>query len=147
MALSALVALTLTPRCARPCSSRLRRRNRRAASSTFNRGVERSQLAYQGRLGVVTQPRRWMAFYLLLVVMVALYAQMPTGFLPVEDQGQVTPVLHAGRYADGAYRSVGRADQPLLHGAREARTWMWCSWWSAATMPAPARTPGRAFSP
>ncbi len=53
--------------------------------------MERSQDAYRRRLGgVVAAPKRWMAFYLLVIVaMVALYARMPTGFLPVEDQGQV----------------------------------------------------------
>ena len=93
MALSALVALTLTPAlCAtllKPASA-MKPPGRFFAA--FNRGVERSQNAYRGKLGgIVAHPRRWMAFYVLLVIgVVVLYARMPTGFLPVEDQGQVT---------------------------------------------------------
>ncbi|WP_258223392.1 efflux RND transporter permease subunit, partial [Stenotrophomonas sp. HMWF023] len=93
MALSALVALTLTPAlCATLLKPSSAQKPPGRFFAAFNRGVERSQSAYQGRLGgVVAHPRRWMAFYLLLVIaMIALYARMPTGFLPVEDQGQVT---------------------------------------------------------
>jgi multidrug efflux pump len=93
MALSALVALTLTPAlCATLLKPSSAQKPPGRFFAAFNRGVERSQSAYQGKLsGVVARPRRWMAFYLLVVVaMGVLYARMPTGFLPVEDQGQVT---------------------------------------------------------
>ncbi|MFN4162214.1 MAG: efflux RND transporter permease subunit, partial [Stenotrophomonas sp.] len=92
MALSALVALTLTPAlCATLLKPSSAQKPPGRFFAWFNRGVERSQEGYRARLaGVVARPRRWMAFYLLLIVgMVALYARMPTGFLPVEDQGQV----------------------------------------------------------
>ncbi len=92
MALSALVALTLTPAL---CATLLKPVEKERAPGRFfrwfNRGVERGQHAYQRRLGgVLVQPRRWMALYAVVALaMVALYARMPTGFLPVEDQGQV----------------------------------------------------------
>ncbi|OAX57607.1 efflux RND transporter permease subunit [Xanthomonas graminis] len=92
MALSALVALTLTPAlCATLLKPVEKERQLGRFFRWFNRGVERSQQAYQRRLGtLLRQPRRWMALYVLIVLaMAALYARMPTGFLPVEDQGQV----------------------------------------------------------
>ncbi|MFC6839265.1 efflux RND transporter permease subunit [Xanthomonas theicola] len=91
MALSALVALTLTPAL---CATLLKPVEKERAPGRFfhwfNRGVERGQQAYQRRLGtLLRQPRRWMALYAAIVLaMAALYARMPTGFLPVEDQGQ-----------------------------------------------------------
>jgi len=92
MALSALVALTLTPAlCATLLKPVEKERQLGRFFRWFNRGVERSQHAYQRRLGtMLRQPRRWMALYAVIVLaMAALYARMPTGFLPVEDQGQV----------------------------------------------------------
>jgi len=92
MALSALVALTLTPAlCATLLKPVEKERQLGRFFRWFNRGVERSQHAYQRRLGtLLRQPRRWMALYVVIVLaMAALYARMPTGFLPVEDQGQV----------------------------------------------------------
>ncbi|WP_068830127.1 efflux RND transporter permease subunit [Xanthomonas cerealis] len=92
MALSALVALTLTPAlCATLLKPVEKERQLGRFFRWFNRGVERSQQAYQRRLGtLLRQPRRWMALCVLIVLaMAALYARMPTGFLPVEDQGQV----------------------------------------------------------
>ncbi|MCS4231510.1 MAG: efflux RND transporter permease subunit [Stenotrophomonas chelatiphaga] len=92
MALSALVALTLTPAL---CATLLKPADKERPPGRFfrwfNRGVERTQHAYQGRLGrIVAHPRRWMAFYLVVLVAVGLlYTRMPTGFLPVEDQGLV----------------------------------------------------------
>ncbi|KLD73948.1 efflux RND transporter permease subunit [Xanthomonas hyacinthi] len=92
MALSALVALTLTPAlCATLLKPVEKQRQLGRFFRWFNRGVERGQQAYQRRLGtLLRQPRRWMALYVAIVLaMAALYARMPTGFLPVEDQGQV----------------------------------------------------------
>jgi multidrug efflux pump len=92
MALSALIALTLTPAlCATLLKPVEKERKPGRFFQWFNRGVERTQGAYQRRLGALLgQPKRWMALYAVVaLVMVALYMRMPTGFLPVEDQGQV----------------------------------------------------------
>ncbi len=92
MALSALVALTLTPAlCATLLAPVERERPQGRFFRGFNRLVERSQAGYQSRLGrLLDRPRRWVALYLLVVLVVAvLYQRLPTGFLPVEDQAQV----------------------------------------------------------
>ncbi|WP_045760566.1 efflux RND transporter permease subunit [Xanthomonas albilineans] len=92
MALSALVALTLTPAlCATLLKPVEQERKLSRFFQWFNRSVERGQDAYQRRLDtLLRRPRRWMALYALVVLaMVVLYARTPTGFLPVEDQGQV----------------------------------------------------------
>ncbi|HBK46694.1 MAG TPA: hydrophobe/amphiphile efflux-1 family RND transporter, partial [Xanthomonadaceae bacterium] len=92
MALSAFIALTLTPAlCATLLKPVEKERRPGRFFRWFNRNVERGQDAYRRRMGVLlTRPGRWMALYALVVVaMVALYLRMPTGFLPVEDQGQV----------------------------------------------------------
>ncbi|TBV76343.1 efflux RND transporter permease subunit [Pseudoxanthomonas winnipegensis] len=93
MALSALVALTLTPAlCATLLKPVEKERRPGRFFQWFNRSVERSQHAYQRRLGVLlTHPKRWMALYaVVVVVMAVLYLRMPTSFLPVEDQGQLS---------------------------------------------------------
>ena len=93
MALSALVALTLTPAlCATLLKPVEKERRPGRFFQWFNRSVERSQHAYQRRLGVLlTRPKRWMALYaVVVVVMAVLYLRMPTSFLPVEDQGQLS---------------------------------------------------------
>ncbi len=92
MVLSAIVALTLTPAlCATLLKPAAAHRPQGRFFRWFNGAVERSQQGYQRRLGrIVGAPKRWMAFYLLVMVAVgALYMRMPTGFLPVEDQGLV----------------------------------------------------------
>ena len=92
MALSALVALTLTPAlCATLLAPADKERPPGRFFRWFNGRVDHAQGAYQDRLGrIVAHPRRWMAFYLVILVAVGvLYARMPTGFLPVEDQGMV----------------------------------------------------------
>ncbi|MBD8697012.1 efflux RND transporter permease subunit [Stenotrophomonas sp. CFBP 13718] len=92
MVLSALVALTLTPAL---CATLLKPADKERPPGRFfrwfNGRVERTQASYRAGLArVVGRPRRWMVFYLLVVVAVAgLYLRMPTGFLPVEDQGLV----------------------------------------------------------
>ncbi|QNR96579.1 efflux RND transporter permease subunit [Stenotrophomonas sp. 169] len=92
MVLSALVALTLTPAL---CATLLKPADKERPPGRFfrwfNDRVERTQASYRAGLAhVVGRPRRWMVLYLLVVVAVAgLYLRMPTGFLPVEDQGLV----------------------------------------------------------
>ncbi len=92
MVLSALVALTLTPAL---CATLLKPADKERPPGRFfrwfNGRVEHTQASYRAGLAhVVGRPRRWMVFYLLVVVAVAgLYLRMPTGFLPVEDQGLV----------------------------------------------------------
>ncbi len=90
MALSVLVALTLTPAL---CASMLKRRDvhapRRGPLAAFARGfaslTNRYGLAVDG---ILKRPIRVGLIYLLLVGgMGWLFVQTPTGFLPEEDQG------------------------------------------------------------
>jgi len=91
MVLSVLVALTLTPSlCAgllQPNAEHPRGRFFRA----FNRGVDYSQNKYGRGLRFILSHRLLFSLLALLTVglMTWQYTRMPTGFLPVEDQGSV----------------------------------------------------------
>lgn len=91
MVLSVLVALTLTPAlCAgllRPASH-----DKRGWFFTrFNRVVDRSQQGYGRGLTHILAHKGLYSLVALLIagVMIWQYFRMPTGFLPVEDQGSV----------------------------------------------------------
>ncbi len=91
MVLSVLVALILTPAL---CAMLLKpaahgRGPRRGFFGWFNRGFERSRLAYHsGVLHVLGRTGRWLAIYAVVIVAVGLlFVRMPTSFLPDEDQG------------------------------------------------------------
>jgi multidrug efflux pump len=89
MALSVVVALTLTPAL---CASLLRKSDhpaRRGPFGLFNRGFDAVLRGYGGSVGwIVRRPLRVGLVYVVLGVgMVMLFARTPTGFLPDEDQG------------------------------------------------------------
>ncbi|WP_318248284.1 efflux RND transporter permease subunit [Novosphingobium percolationis] len=90
MALSVLVALTLTPAL---CATLLAREEKPKGRffDAFNGRYDRLQSGYQGRLQrFVGRPRPWMlAFVGLTGAMALLYARLPTSFLPDEDQGNL----------------------------------------------------------
>jgi len=90
MALSVVVALTLTPAL---CASMLKRHTghdkTRGPFGWFNRGFNVTQRGYGSTVGgIVRRPLRVGVLYLVLVgTMGWLFVQTPTGFLPDEDQG------------------------------------------------------------
>ncbi len=89
MALSVVVALTLTPAL---CASLLRQSDhpaQRGPFAWFNRGFSGLTAGYAGTVRwTVRRPVRVGAIYLALAVAMALlFARTPTGFLPEEDQG------------------------------------------------------------
>ncbi len=90
MALSVLVALTLTPAlCATLLKDKHTGATQRGPFGLFNRGFERLLGGYAGTVGwMVNRPFRMGIVYLAIVaVMVGLFLRTPEGFLPEEDQG------------------------------------------------------------
>jgi len=92
MALSVLVALTLTPAL---CAKLLRPHDdhaaQRGAAGWFNRMFERQLVRYEGGVTrLLGRPLRWLAGYgAIVVVLGVLLVRLPTGFLPTEDTGDV----------------------------------------------------------
>ncbi|MGO3344875.1 MAG: efflux RND transporter permease subunit [Marinomonas sp.] len=91
MALSVLVALTLTPAL---CATLLKPNHaagERGLAGFFNRNFDRATNAYSRTVGrLVKRPVRWMLGYgLIVAILSGLMANLPSGFLPVEDQGYV----------------------------------------------------------
>lgn len=91
MVLSVLVALTLTPAL---CAGLLRPSSHGKRGwffSRFNRVVDSSQQAYGRGLAHILARKGLYSLVALLItgLMVWQYLRMPTGFLPVEDQGSV----------------------------------------------------------
>ena len=89
MALSVVVALTLTPAL---CASLLKHGKesaKRGPVAWFNRGFEGLTNGYTGTVRwTVRRPFRVVVLYLVLAgAMVFMFARTPTGFLPEEDQG------------------------------------------------------------
>ena len=92
MVLSVLVALILTPAL---CATLLKPAHKGQLHEQtgffgwFNRFFERATQGYVGGVGkTISRPLRMMAVYGgMLLVLVFLYARLPTSFLPTEDQG------------------------------------------------------------
>jgi multidrug efflux pump len=92
MLLSVFVALSLTPAL---CAMILKpignggEASKRGFFGAFNRGFERGRDKYIGGVRhVVVRFARWLLIYGALIVAVGLlFVRLPTGFLPVEDQG------------------------------------------------------------
>jgi len=101
MALSVFVALTLTPAL---CATMLKPMNgqhrpEKGFLAWFDRSFNRAAKRYRDSVrGILARPVRFMAVFLLLVgLMVITFANLPTSFLPQEDQGTmfvqgITPV-------------------------------------------------------
>jgi HAE1 family hydrophobic/amphiphilic exporter-1/multidrug efflux pump len=118
MALSVVVALTLTPAL---CATLLRPHTgspRRGPFAWFNRGFGGTQRGYTGLVSwAARRPKRFGLIYLgIAAVMVALFLRTPTGFLPDEDQGIMFTLVSAptGATADRTLESIKKIEDHFL---------------------------------
>jgi len=97
MALSVIVALTLTPALCATILKRPGEARKRGPLAWFDRGFGRATGRYAGIVGwSIRRPLRMGVIYLLLVAaMGALFLRTPTGFLPQEDQGILFTLIQA----------------------------------------------------
>ncbi|SIO57349.1 hydrophobic/amphiphilic exporter-1, HAE1 family/multidrug efflux pump [Rhodovulum sp. ES.010] len=125
MALSVLVALTLTPAL---CASILRSKDavhsKRGPFGWFNRFFEKLTGGYAGSVGwIVRRPVRIGLIYLLLAATMGwLYVKTPTGFLPEEDQGILFTLIQAptGATAERTLDVVRQVEDHYLEAESEA---------------------------
>ena len=92
MILSVIVALTLTPAlCATLLKSADQTHTSKGFFKWFNRGFDNMMKRYEQRvLLILNKPMRWMIVYVVIIaIMSILVLRLPTGFLPVEDQGSI----------------------------------------------------------
>ncbi|WBU63766.1 efflux RND transporter permease subunit [Paracoccus aerodenitrificans] len=96
MALSVVVALTLTPAL---CASMLKQSHgkKRGFFGLFNRGFDSTTRGYTGLVGwLVRRPLRVLLVYIGMgTVMALLFLRTPQGFLPEEDQGIMFVLIQA----------------------------------------------------
>jgi multidrug efflux pump len=92
MVLSVVVAMTLTPAlCATLLKAPHPEESERSFAGRFNRGFDRLLDRYSGRVkSILGRPVRYMLMYAVIVGALALlFLRLPTGFLPIEDQGEI----------------------------------------------------------
>ncbi len=92
MILSVIVALTLTPAlCATFLNSASHTNAPRGFLKWFNQAFDIMKKRYEQRVVLIlNKPMRWMIVYVVIIaVMSVLVLRLPTGFLPVEDQGSI----------------------------------------------------------
>ncbi|SES37095.1 multidrug efflux pump [Tranquillimonas rosea] len=97
MALSVVVALTLTPALCATLLKNTGHATKRGPFGWFNRGFDKTLGGYAGSVGwIVKRPVRVGLVYIALAVaMVLLFMRTPTGFLPEEDQGIMFTMIQA----------------------------------------------------
>ncbi len=130
MALSVLVALTLTPAL---CASLLKtgdiaHHNVRGPLAWFEQGFNALSARYQTLIRrVIAQLQRGMLAYLALVgLMVLLFVTLPTSFLPQEDQGVLMAMIQlpAGSTQQRTVAAQGQLENILLGDSRAIDTVM-----------------------
>jgi HAE1 family hydrophobic/amphiphilic exporter-1/multidrug efflux pump len=127
MALSVLVALSLTPAlCAtilRPVA-RGHGLARGGFFGAFNRLYDRGAGRYQGVVGLLLRRRvrAMLAYAVIVAALAALFARMPTGFLPQEDQGIMygQVLLPPGSTLESTRKVLERISGQLLADESEA---------------------------
>ncbi|SFG25765.1 multidrug efflux pump [Palleronia marisminoris] len=97
MALSVVVALTLTPALCATLLKAKHQTKKRGPFKWFNFGFDKTLGGYAGLVGwIVRRPFRMGLIYVALAVAMAmLFVRTPTGFLPEEDQGILFTMIQA----------------------------------------------------
>ena len=125
MTLSVIVALTFTPAlCATILKPVDHHGKRRGLWGLFNRGYDRTQNGYHKTVGALVR-HRWpaMIVYVGLGALLALlFTRMPKGFLPEEDQGQlsVQVLLPPGATQQQTRAVMERVTNHLLTGEKDS---------------------------
>ncbi len=128
MALSVLVALILTPAL---CATLLKPSHVHDDSSVlgkffsgFNRGFDKTNKGAQSFVGrMIKQSKRYLLGYALIVGgMVFIFSQLPSAFLPDEDQGIMfnQVVLPAGSTTEQTLKVVEKMENHFLNDQSEA---------------------------
>ena len=127
MALSVLVALTLTPALCATILKPVEKGHghaKRGLFGAFNRSYERGAGGYQRIVAFLLRRRvRGMIGYAALVaVLAALFTRVPTGFLPQEDQGlmYVQVVMPPGSTLGSTQKVLARISDHLLTDEKDA---------------------------
>ncbi|RVU35824.1 efflux RND transporter permease subunit [Hwanghaeella grinnelliae] len=124
MALSVVVALTLTPAlCATLLKAKDAHATKRGPLGWFNRGFGATQNGYAKSVGgIVKRPLRVGLIYLLLAGGMAwLFINTPTGFLPEEDQGIMFCLAEAptGATAGRTLESMKQVENHFLENEKD----------------------------
>ncbi|MGF6861947.1 hydrophobe/amphiphile efflux-1 (HAE1) family protein [Rhodobacteraceae bacterium MBR-64] len=124
MALSVLVALTLTPAL---CATLLKPKHggpiQRGPVGWFNKGFDKTLSGYAGSVGwIIRRPLRMMLVYAMMGVgVVWLFIQTPTAFLPDEDQGILFTLITTptGATAERTLDAMKKVEDHFLNNEAE----------------------------
>ena len=122
MALSVLVAIVLTPALCATMLKPLKQGEHYASKGFFgwfNRNFDRSAKKYrQGVRGMISRGGRFMAVFAVLIgLMLILFLNRPSSFLPQEDQGMLFAMVMApvGATQERTMESVVRLEEHFLN--------------------------------
>ncbi|WP_313341706.1 multidrug efflux RND transporter permease subunit [Stenotrophomonas sp.] len=129
LVVSTILSLTLAPAICgamlRPAKEQVGKGGpRRRLFSAINAGLDRSTRSYAGWVGgMLLRPWLWIGVFLVVVAVTGvLYARLPGGFLPTEDQGYIFVAYNAAPGATMARtRAAAEQAEAILHQQPEVR--------------------------